>query len=41
MTAGYSGTPLVRKLGFKAGIRVHLRGAPDGFAALVGELPTG
>ncbi|WP_116947457.1 DUF3052 family protein [Jiangella endophytica] len=31
MTTGYSGTPLVRKLGIKAGHRVLLDGAPDGF----------
>ena len=30
-TAGYSGTPLPRKLGIKAGSRVLLDGAPDGF----------
>jgi hypothetical protein len=41
MTAGYSGTPLIRKLGFKAGMRVHYAGAPDGFADLLGELPDG
>jgi len=40
-SAGYSGTPLVRKLGFKAGMRAHYVAAPDGFAALVGELPDG
>ena len=40
-SAGYSGTPLVRKLGFKPGMRVHYAAAPDGFAALVGELPDG
>ena len=39
--AGYSGTPLVRKLGFEHGMRVHYCGAPEGFAALVGELPDG
>ena len=39
--AGYSGTPLVRKLGFKPGMRVHYAGAPDGFAQLVGDLPGG
>ena len=32
MTAGYSGTPLPRKLGVKPGSRVLLDGAPDGFA---------
>ncbi|MEJ3743984.1 DUF3052 domain-containing protein [Actinomycetes bacterium KLBMP 9797] len=30
--AGYSGTPLVRKLGIGTGSRVLLDGAPDGFA---------
>jgi hypothetical protein len=40
-SAGYSGTPLVRKLGFKPGMRAHYAAAPDGFAALVGELPDG
>jgi len=32
MTAGYSGTPLLRKLGITAGSRVLLDGAPDGLA---------
>ena len=41
MTAGYSGTPLARKLGFKPGMRAHYSGAPDGFHALLGELPDG
>ncbi|RIQ24284.1 DUF3052 family protein [Jiangella rhizosphaerae] len=31
MTTGYSGTPLVRKLGIKAGHRVLLDGVPGGF----------
>jgi hypothetical protein len=39
--AGYSGTPLVRKLGVTDGARVAWLGAPDGFDALVGELPPG
>ena len=39
--AGYSGTPLVRKLGIKPGARLALIGAPDGFDATLGELPTG
>ena len=39
--AGYSGVPLVRKLGFKPGMRVHYVCAPEGFDALVGELPDG
>jgi hypothetical protein len=38
---GYSGTPLVRKLGFKPGMRVHYAAAPQSFPALVGELPDG
>lgn len=32
MSAGYSGTPLERKLGIKPGHRVLLLNAPDGFA---------
>ena len=39
MTAGYSGTPLPRKLGIKPGHRLVLLGAPDGFDATLGELP--
>jgi hypothetical protein len=40
--AGYSGTPLPRKLGIKAGHRLLLLGAPEGFEPLVlGELPVG
>lgn len=38
---GYSGTPLVRKLGFRPGMRAHFVSAPGGFAALVGDLPDG
>ena len=38
-TAGYSGTPLPKKLGIKPGHRVLLLGAPDGFE--LGELPDG
>jgi hypothetical protein len=37
--AGYSGTPLPTKLGFKAGMRVAFLGAPEDFAATLGELP--
>jgi hypothetical protein len=40
-TAGYSGTPLVRKLGIKDGARLGLIGAPDGFGETLGELPAG
>jgi hypothetical protein len=39
--AGYSGTPLPRKLGIKAGAVVGLAGAPDGFASTLGALPDG
>lgn len=39
--AGYSGTPLVRKLGIAAGARAAWLDAPDGFPALLGELPDG
>jgi len=39
--AGYSGTPLVRKLGIKDGHRVLWAGAPEGFEATLGELPGG
>ena len=34
MAAGYSGTPLPQKLGIRAGSRVALVRAPDGFAGL-------
>jgi hypothetical protein len=39
--AGYSGTPLPRKLGIKPGARLALVGAPDSFDATLGELPEG
>jgi hypothetical protein len=39
--AGYSGTPLPKKLGVKEGHRVAVVGASDGFAALLGPLPDG
>jgi len=37
--AGYSGTPLPRKLGIKPGARVALIAAPDGFESTLGSLP--
>ncbi len=37
--AGYSATPLAKKLGIKEGQRVVLLGAPDGFEALLAPLP--
>jgi hypothetical protein len=39
--AGYSGTPLPRKLGIKPDSRLALLGAPPGFDATLGELPAG
>ena len=39
--AGYSGTPLPRKLGIKPGHRVLVLNGPDGFAETLGELPDG
>ena len=39
-TAGYSGTPLPKKLGIKEGSTVALLGAPGDFAGL-GDLPSG
>jgi hypothetical protein len=38
--AGYSGTPLPKKLGIKPGQRVRFDGAPPEFAVALGELPT-
>ena len=37
--AGYSGTPLAKKLGIKEGHRLALLGAPEGFA--IDDLPPG
>ena len=39
--AGYSGTPLPRKLGIKPDMSVALLGAPKNFAATLGALPVG
>ncbi len=39
--AGYSGTPLPKKLGIKENSRVMLVNAPDGFQKELGELPDG
>lgn len=39
--AGYSGTPLPKKLGIAPGARLRLVAAPDGFAAALGPLPVG
>ena len=39
--AGYSGTPLVKKLGIKPGAVMHAINAPPHYAKLLGELPQG
>ena len=39
--AGYSGTPLVRKLGLKPGAAFAVEDAPPGFDATLGALPDG
>ncbi len=41
MSAGYSGTPLAKKLGIGEGRRFAVRSAPEGFAAALGPLPMG
>jgi hypothetical protein len=40
-TAGYSGTPLAKKLGIKPGAAVAFPGAPEDLSAVLGELPAG
>ena len=37
MAAGYSGTPLAKKLGIAEGTTVAVLGAPDGFTTTLGE----
>ncbi len=39
MAAGYSGTPLIRKLGIKPGFRIAVLDPPDDYWSLLGELP--
>lgn len=39
--AGYSGTPLAKKLGIKPGHAVGLVGAPEGFEAMLEGMPAG
>jgi hypothetical protein len=39
--AGYSGTPLAKKLGFKEGFRVGFVNSPKNFRKELGELPEG
>jgi hypothetical protein len=40
-TAGYSGTPLARKLGYKPGFRAHLVAAPAELQDWLAPLPEG
>jgi hypothetical protein len=39
--AGYSGTPLIRKLGIRAGDTISLLNAPADYDELIGPLPDG
>lgn len=39
--AGYSGTPLAKKLGIKPGTRMLLAGEPDNYRKLIEPLPDG
>jgi hypothetical protein len=39
VAAGYSGTPLTKKLGIRSGATVALLGAPDGFDDLLTDVP--
>ena len=41
VTAGYSGTPLAKKLGIKEASRMLVLGAPQNYELLVDSLPTG
>ncbi|MBM3932812.1 MAG: DUF3052 domain-containing protein [SAR202 cluster bacterium] len=40
-TAGYSGTPLAKKLGIKAGMTIVLLNAPEGYDETLAPLPDG
>ncbi len=39
--AGYSGTPLVKKLGIKEGFQAVILNQPEGYMDYIGELPAG
>ena len=39
MTAGYSGTPLIKKLGIKPGFRMAILNPPDDYSETLGKLP--
>ena len=38
-TAGYSGTPLIQKLGIRPGMRIYIQGEPGDYAQTLGPLP--
>jgi len=40
-SSGYAATPLPKKLGIREGSRVAVVSAPEGFAAVLGALPSG
>jgi len=39
MTAGYSGTPLAKKLGIKPGFRIYVENGPGHYMKLIAPLP--
>ncbi|NGP77673.1 DUF3052 family protein [Balneolaceae bacterium YR4-1] len=39
MPAGYSGTPLIKKLGIKPGFKIMTENEPDHYFEMLGELP--
>jgi len=39
LTAGYSGTPLIKKLGIKPGFRMAILNPPDDYSETLGKLP--
>jgi len=41
MNAGYSGTPLARKLGIGAGTKVFVQGAPHPYKEMIAPVPEG
>ena len=41
MSIGYSGTPLIKKLGIKAGSEIYLVNAPENYFSLIEPLPEG
>ena len=41
MNPGYSGTPLVKKLGIRPGSAIYFVGAPDSYLKLIRPLPDG